>query len=564
MMALWHAFQPIVALFLAERRAALAAGALLAAITVLAGIALLGLSGWFITATAIAGLSSATALVFDVFAPAAGIRFLALARTASRYGERLITHDATLGVLAGLRERLFRNWAQPRAARMLLQRPAKLLFRLISDIDALDSLYLRVLVPAAVALCTAFAVAVALGLMHPLLGLAAGSWLLMVGFGIPLVAARYAKAPSRRRAHALETLRSRAIDLVAGQTDLVMAGMISGQQSAVATADDRLKHSDDALNRIEMSVIAGFGVASAILLGGTLYAVAGLADAGATGGPVAALALLIALAALEPFAGLRRGAVELGRVVLAARRIGPSISPLPSPPSLVALPGKRWAAHLEDVTVRYDGSPLPSLHDVSLSVARGESIAVIGASGAGKSTLLALLAREIEAEAGRVECLPATLLTQRTELFHDSLRDNLLLADPGADDGRLLDVLGVAGLADVVATLPAGLDTMLGEGGFGLSGGQARRLALARLLLRDTPLWLLDEPTEGLDRETAHDVLQRLGARMAGRSVIIATHIRREATLAGRLLVLEHGRIVRAPRRGEREFDEALAALRPD
>ena len=564
MMALWHAFRPIVALFLAERRFALAAGALLAATTVLAGIALLGLSGWFITATAIAGLSSAAALVFDVFAPAAAIRFLALARTAARYGERLVTHDATLGVLAGLRERLFRNWAQPQAARMLLKRPAKLLFRLVSDIDSLDSLYLRVLVPAVVALGTAIVVAVALALMDPLLGLAAGSWLLLAGFGIPLIAARYAQAPSRRRAHALETLRSRTIDLVAGQTDLAMAGRLNAQQAAVAVADGRLTQSDDTLNRIETVVIAGFGTASAVLLGGTLCAVASLADAGAIGAPVAALALLIALAALEPFAGLRRGAVELGRTVLAARRIGPSISPLPSPASSADLPEAMRAVHLERVTVRYDGASLLSLHDVSLSLVRGERIAVIGASGAGKSTLLELVAQEIEAETGRVKCLPATLLTQRTELFQDSLRDNLLLADPRADDARLCDVLAVAGLADFVASLPSGLDTMLGEGGFGLSGGQARRLALARLVLRDTPLWLLDEPTEGLDRDTALDVLQRLGAQMAGRSIIIATHIRREAMLADRLLILERGRIAGAPRRGEKEFDEALAALRPD
>ena len=562
-MALWSAFRPIVALFLGERRFALAAGAVLAAITVFAGIALLGLSGWFITATAIAGLSSAAALAFDVFAPAAAIRFLALARTAARYGERLVTHDATLGVLAGLRERLFRNWAQPQAARMLLQRPAKLLFRLVSDIDALDSLYLRVLVPAVVALSTALVVAVALALMDPLLGLAAGSWLILAGFGIPLIAARYARAPSRRRAHALETLRSQTIDLVAGQTDLAMAGRLAAKQVAVGVADGRLTQSDDALNRVEMFVTAGFGIASAGLLGGTLFAVATLADAGTIGAPVAALALLIALAALEPFAGLRRGTVELGRTVLAARRIGPSIAPLPSPASS-ALPEATRAVQMARVTVRYDGSSLPSLHDLSLSLGRGERIAVIGASGAGKSTLLALVAREIEAEAGRVECLPATLLTQRTELFQDSLRDNLLLADPGADDARLRHVLAVAGLADFVATLPAGLDTMLGEGGFGLSGGQARRLALARLLLRDTPLWLLDEPTEGLDRETAHDVLQRLSARMAGRAIIIATHIRREAMLADRLVILERGRITGAARRGEKEFDEALAALRPD
>ena len=562
-MALWSAFRPILALFLAERRAALLVGALLAATTVLAGIALLGLSGWFITATAIAGLSSATAFAFDVFAPAAAIRFLALARTAARYGERLTTHDATLGVLAGLRVEVFRNWAQPQAAQRLLKRPARLLFRLTADIDALDSLYLRILVPAAVALCTALAVSVALGLMHPLLGLAAGSWLLLTGFGIPLIAARFAAKPSRRRAHALETLRSRTIDLVAGQIDLVMAGRQDAQRNAVMASDRRLSQTDDALNRIEMFVTAGFGIASAILLGGTLYAVALLVSGGVIGGPVAALGLLIALAALEPFAGLRRGAVELGRTVLAAKRIGPNIAPLPSP-ELPASPQSELAVQLEDVSVCYDGSALPTLRDISLSLVRGERVALVGASGAGKSTLLALIAGEIAAAGGSIERLPATLLTQRTELFQDSLRDNLRLADRGADDARLLDVLAVAGLGEFVAVLPAGLDTMLGEGGFGISGGQARRLALARLLLRDTPLWLLDEPTEGLDGDRARDVLQRLQAQMQGRSVVIATHIRREAMIADRLLVLERGRIVGAPRRGEQKFDAALAALRPD
>jgi ATP-binding cassette subfamily C protein CydC len=194
----------------------------------------------------------------------------------------------------------------------------------------------------------------------------------------------------------------------------------------------------------------------------------------------------------------------------------------------------------------------------------GERLALVGASGAGKSTLLALLAQEIEAVAGRVKTLPSTLLTQRTELFQDSLRDNLRLADQNAHDAKLMDILAAAGLGDFVAQLPEGLDTALGESGLGLSGGQARRLALARLLLRDTPLWLLDEPTEGLDGNTARDVLRRLEGHMRGRSVIIATHIRREAMVADRLVILERGRIVGAPRRGENEFNAALSVLRPD
>jgi ATP-binding cassette, subfamily C, bacterial CydC len=554
---------PVLKLFAAHNRGKLLAGAALSAATVLAGIALLGLSGWFITATAIAGLSLTTALAFDVFAPSAGIRFLALARTGARYGERLTTHDATLGVLAELRERLFRGWAKPGDARNLLMRPSKLLFRLTLDIDALDSLYLRVLVPAGAALAATIAAGVALGLMHPLAGLGAASFLLLAGFGIPVRAAHAARGPARRRAHAIEVLRSRAIDLVQGQTELLMAGRLHAQCVALAAADSRLAKADEALNRIEARVVFGFGVVSAVLLGATVFAMVILAERGAIGAPAAALGVLIALAAFEPFSALRRGAVELGRTLLASQRIAPRLAPEAATPHGATLPAG-IAACLDRVTAQHPGASCPVLHDLSLSVRDGERVALIGASGVGKSTLLALLAGELTPASGRVKARSATLLTQRTELFQDSLRDNLRLAAPDADDARLLDALHAAGLRADVEALPIGLDTRLGEGGLGLSGGQARRLTLARLLLRDTPLWLLDEPTDGLDAATARDVLARLDVCAAGRTIIIATHIRREAERADRLLIIDHGRIAVTAERGEPTFDAALAALRPD
>ncbi|SDP91457.1 ATP-binding cassette, subfamily C, CydC [Phyllobacterium sp. YR620] len=562
-MGILHTFRPIIALFYRERRSMLLAGALLAAVTVLTGIMLLGLSGWFITATAIAGLSSATAFAFDVFAPAAAIRFLALARTAARYGERLTTHDATLGVLAGLREQLFRSWSRPQSARLLVQRPSRLLFRLTADIDALDSLYLRVLVPAAVAIVTALAVALTFGMMHPLVGLAAGAFLLLTGLGVPVIAARFAGASSIRRAHALEALRSRSIDLVAGQTDLLMTGPLAAQVQAVAAADRRAAAADRRLNWIEVFAGAGLGVASSILLGGTLIAMAALASVGTINGPVAALGVLVALAALEPFAALRRGAVELGRTLLAARRIGPSLAP-PSPPLPRTAARNGEAVGIANARVTHDGAPLPALHALNFTVADGERVALIGPSGAGKSTLLALIAGELGADRGGVATAKSALLTQRTELFQDTLRDNLRLAAPEADDAQLHRALDQAGLNELIASLPAGLGTSLGEGGLGLSGGQSRRLALARLLLRDAPLWLLDEPTEGLDGATARDVLQRLRSAMPGHALVIATHIRREAELADRIIILEHGLIVAALHRGEKDFNTALAALRPD
>lgn len=563
MTGLVRQLRPVAGLFLSGSRAMLLAGVLLSVATALCGIALLGLSGWFITATGIAGLSAATALAFDVFVPSAGIRFLALARTASRYGERLTTHDATLAVLAALRERLFRGWAQPGAARDLVKRPARLLFRLTLDIDALDSLYLRVIVPIIGACAVALAAGVVLGLMQPLLGLSAAGFLILAGAGLPAAAAVAARRPARRRAHGLEVLRSRAIDLVSGQTEWIMAGRLAARQDGLAAADRYLSESDDALNRIEVRTGAGFAVAGALLLAGTLVAVALLAESGTIGAPVAALGLLVALAAMEPFAALRRGAVELGRTLIAAGRIAPRLaSPLEAAGRVA--PPAGVAARLEDVTVRYPGAARPALDAITLTIGEGERIALIGASGAGKSTLLGLLAGEVAPQAGQVARRAATLLTQRTELFQDTLRDNLRLADPRADDARLIEALDAAGLRDDTEALPNGLDTRLGEGGHGLSGGQARRLALARLLLRPTPLWLLDEPTEGLDGMTARDVLARLGGSAGDRTIVVATHIRREAEAAERLVIMDRGTIAAIIARGEPGFQAALATLRPD
>ncbi|OEI84503.1 thiol reductant ABC exporter subunit CydC [Brucella sp. BO3] len=556
-----HSLRPVLRLFFRSRAVALYAGIAAATITVLAGIALLGLSGWFITATAIAGLSAATAVAFDVFAPAAGIRLLAILRTGARYLERLVTHDATLAVLAALREKLFRSWAQPSAAHALLKRPARLLFRLTADIDALDSLYLRVLVPIGAALATALFAGVALGFMHPLFGLLVALTLLVIGLGLPVIAAMRSEPAMRRRAKGTEALRARAIDLVAGQTELLMAGRMEAQQAALVRADAYMGSADKALNRIEIATGAGLGIAHAALLAGGLAGVGLLVGAGMIDAPVAVLGILIILGAMEPFAALRRGAMELGRTVLAARRVGPQLEE-PAQAACLPLPVPGQAVVLENVSVRHEGAAATALKGFNLDIAEGERVAIVGTSGAGKSTLFNLLAGEIAAESGSVAVLPARLLTQRTELFQDSLRNNLLLAKPDATDAELVDALQAAGLGEFMQNAPVGLDTALGEGGMGLSGGQARRLALARLFLTDAPLWELDEPTEGLDHATAEDVLARLSEKAAGRTLLIATHIGRETKICNRIIVLNQGALILSVRKGEPLFDDILKTMR--
>ncbi|SOD27161.1 ATP-binding cassette, subfamily C, CydC [Variovorax sp. YR752] len=560
----WRDLRLVLRPFLAAQPRPLLLGCLLAAVTVLAGMALLGLSGWFITATALAGLHAATAFTFDVFMPSAGIRLLALGRTASRYGERLVTHDATFAVLAALRVRLFRGWAKAEAARELLMRPARLLFRLMADIDALESLYLRLLVPAAAALGAALLAGVVLGFMHVAMGLALMLWLVTVGWGIAFVVARRARRPAVQRAHAVEALRARAVDLVAGQTDLVMAGRIGAQRQALMNADMHLAKADLALNKLEAAAGFAYGSAGTLTLVGVLLAVGLLVGEGVIGAPAAALALLVALTATEPFAALRRGALDAGRTWLAVRRLAPRMSEESASTSTANEPDATLALQLQRVTVVHDSSRTPVLSDVTLTLNAGERVALIGASGAGKSTLLAAIAGEITPQSGSKSAQPACLLTQRTELFQDSLRDNLRLAAPNATDAQLHAVLHAAGLEDEVRALATGLDTRLGEGGLGLSGGQSRRLALARLLLRPAPLWLLDEPTEALDAATARDVLQRLARHAGPRTLLIATHLRREVALADRLVCMRQGRIVADLRRGTEAFDAALRSLRPD
>ncbi|MGK5021619.1 amino acid ABC transporter ATP-binding/permease protein [Janthinobacterium sp. LB2P10] len=540
----------------------LIAGAMLAALTAVAGMALLGLSGWFITATSLAGLHASTAVLFDVFGPSAGIRLLAIGRTGSRYAERLVTHDATFAALASIRVQLFRAWSRPEAASRLLRQPAKLLFRLTADIDALEALYLRLLVPAFTALCVALLAGIALGVLQWQLGLGLAAWLLAAGGGISSVVAQRARRPAIVRSRAIEKLRSGSIDLVAGQTDLVMAGRIEAQCAALGQIDRSLAQADFALLRLDTAASAAYGVAASVTLAGVLLAVAALVQQQALNLPLAALALLIALTAVEPFAGLRRGALEAGRMLLAMRRLAPCLASLEQSPLSPAAAAN--GLRLERVSAAHAGSDVAILHDVSLHIAHGERVALIGPSGAGKSTLLAIAARELAPLSGIVSASRACLFTQKTELFQDSLRDNLRLADPSASDAQLWAALQAAGLEGDVRALAGGLDTLLGEGGLGLSGGQARRLALARLCLHESTLWLLDEATEALDAAVAIDVLQRLRARSDGRTLLIATHLRREAALADRLLSLRDGRIVADVRRGTPDFEAALARLRGD
>lgn len=559
----------ITRLFMAARGRQLLLGCLLSSATALMGCALLGLSGWFITATALAGLAAGSALMFDVFTPSASIRLLSLGRTAARYAERLVTHEATLDVLAHMRRKLFLGWAQPEAARELLLRPARVLFRLTRDLDALESLYLRLLAPAFVMLACGLLLGIFTSFVHAWLGLAFGGFFGLASLLAAWWMARRSTRTAARYARGLERLRAATIDLVAGQTDLLMAQQMQRQQTRIRQLDDSLRKTDSALNRTDImggalySAMQSVAVAGALLLGAWLY------QRGSASLPVAVMLVLLALAAAEPFAGLRRGALEAGRTRLAARRLAQPLEAADAPAASTAaaqrLPEPGFALQIQHLQHAYplaNGNSLTVLQEVSLALRAGEHVALVGASGCGKSTLLALIAGDLAVRQGALSGVPAVSLTQRTELFQDTVRGNLLLGRTDIDDDALWAALHAAGLAPDIRQSAGGLDTRLGEGGLGLSGGQARRLALARLFLARQDFWLLDEPSESLDTATAADVLQKLAQNAKHKTLLIATHLRREALLAERILLMQQGKIIHSAHRDEAAYAQITGALR--
>ncbi|WP_201242121.1 thiol reductant ABC exporter subunit CydC [Halorhodospira halophila] len=522
---------------LRRERGRLVLGTLLLIVSLAASIGLMGLSGWFITATAVAGLTGA---YLDIYRPSAGIRFFALARSISRYFERLVHHDAVLRTLARLRGWLFRTLAPLPLARVGRLRRSDLLNRMTADVEALDNLYLRIVGPSLAAVVTLAATVTVLVLLAGPAGLAVGAVLLAGGLVLPLWAWRRGSPHGEAVDRHLPALRGAGVDAVQGLAELRACGAVARHEQRLMAAADGLAA---ARSRAARLTGAGEGAVGLLAHGALLAAlVAGipLYHAGTISGPLLALVALAALAAGEALTTLPGAWQHLGRTRAAARRLLEHADAAPdtaAPPS-EGPPRQALGLALEGVTFRHEAHLPPVLRDCSLALAPGETVVIHGPSGCGKSTLLDLAAGLTRPESGTVILggvpvaqLPEaerfariTYLTQRTELFADSVAGNLRIADPHADEARMWRALHTAGLEERVRAAPRGLDEWIGEGGGRLSGGEARRLALARLVLVDAPVVLLDEPFRGLDDATATQVARRLAPWLAERTALIISH----------------------------------------
>lgn len=542
----------------AEPRAFLR-GAILGVVVLAMGAALLGLSGWFVTACAVAGIVG-IGIDFDFFRPSAGVRFLALGRAAARYGERMLTHDATLRALSALRLRIYRGVARlPYEAQTRL-RGAEALNRMTSDVDALDGLLLRLILPVFSVLSVLALSFVALWwLVAPQVAWAVAlAYVLGGGLALMLTASR-AKGAAERAETALQALRARTLDLAQSRADLIVAGALERQRTGIDAAigaEVSARNEMEAADRtggFALSLTTGLAAAVALAVGGDLAAKGTITPA------AAAIGFFVALALGEGPALLRRGLSELGRMQVAARRVDALVS-TPERPTPTTAPNTTPAPKSGPLIVatglshHRNGSARATFGPLDLTLSAGETVLIHGPSGAGKSTLLSVIAGLIAPTTGKIllEGTPLvdwpeaslrqrlTLVPQRSALIGGTLGENLSLALPeGAkpDPERANAILSAFGLREAIEQR-GGFDALLGPGGSGFSGGQTRRLAITRAILRAPDILLLDEPSEGLDAETAAQTLRALRDLLPKAGIIFVSHRPADRAFADREIAI--------------------------
>lgn len=531
-------------------------GVVLAIVTLLASIGLLTLSGWFLSASAVVGVAGIYS--FNYMLPAAGVRGAAIIRTAGRYFERLVSHDATFRVLQHLRVFTFSKLLPLSPAGLARFRQGELLNRVVADVDTLDHLYLRVISPLIGALVVIVVVTAGLSILDVTLALTLGGIMLVTLLVLPPLFYRAGKPAGESITQMRGQYRQQLTAWLQGQAELMLFSASDRYRKQLEKTEQRWQ---DAQRR--QAELTALSQALMLLIGGVaVVAMLWLTSAGVGGnsqpGALIALFVFCALAAFEALAPVTGAFQHLGQVIASARRITQITGQQPEV-TFAAGEGQAFgqvSLTLNQVTFSYPQQPSPALENISLQVGAGEHIAILGRTGCGKSTLLQLLTRAWDPANGEIllndqpltHLNEATLrqamsvVPQRVHLFSATLRDNLSLAAPGASDIQLMKALERVGLEKLLED--SGLNAWLGEGGRQLSGGELRRLAIARALLHDAPLMLLDEPTEGLDATTESQILDLLAEVMREKTVLMVTHRLRGLAQFNRIIVMDNGKII--------------------
>ncbi|MDK0520851.1 thiol reductant ABC exporter subunit CydD [Streptomyces sp. ML-6] len=537
------------------QRGRLALALLLGSLALGSAVGLMAVSGWLISR------ASEQPPVLYLMVAVTATRAFGLGRAVFRYAERLVSHDAVLKMLAELRVSVYRGLERIAPAGLRRTRRGDLLSRLVADVDALQDYWLRWMLPVATAALVGAATAGFVGWLLPAAGAVLAAGLLLAGVGVPLVAGACSRRTERRLSPARAELATRITDLLGGTAELTVAGALPARSA-------RTREADGVLTRIAARAAAATALGGGLtaLIGGltviatALVALPAVRD-GRLAGVELAVVVLTPLAAFEAVTGLPLAAQYRHRVKRSAERVFEVLdAPLPvhEPEDPAEAPATPFPLEVRGLSARYAGTDRDALDTVDLTLTAGRRIAVVGPSGSGKTTLAQVLLRFLDARTGtyRIGGVEARALegdavrrfvglcAQDAHVFDSSIRENLRLARTGATDDELRDALGRARLLDWVESLPEGLDTPVGEHGARLSGGQRRRLALARALLADFPVLVLDEPAEHLDLATADALTADLLAATRGRTTVLITHRLQGLEAVDEVLVLDAGRIV--------------------
>jgi ATP-binding cassette subfamily C protein CydC len=495
--------------------------------TLLSGVALLAVSGWFITETALGGLILAAggAATINLYVPGGAIRFFAVSRTVFRYLERIYNHDTVLRLLTDIRVALFRQLSAVGRVHRNDLTGAQWLSRLTSDVDALDTLYLRLVAPAALALVVTVLVVGLAALLFDtsialLLGLVLVGALLVATLGVYLRTRELAARQSDRQEH----LRTAVIEHIEGFAELTAAGRAGKhgawllRQAHQCTSEQARTDTRTGWHLAASHLLINLSAVLALWLGFALF------QAGAISGPVLVLLPIALLGLAEVYAMLPDAFGKLGATEASAQRLNRDCQPGPetTTETTTELPSG-LALFADNISIKHQGYA-PLFMNFAMNAGIGERVGIVGDSGSGKSSLADVFAGLLPVAGGRLSRQPVAYLTQKTVLFEDSLRANLLMGNPQASDTELWAMLEHMELAERFASEPDQLDTWLGSGGSRLSGGEARRVALARVLLSRARLVILDEPFTGLDKDTRGRIAGKMEQILEGKTVISLAH----------------------------------------
>src|SRR5947209_10996181 len=524
--------------FLSAFRWLVALAILLGSLMIASNMLLLGMAAYLIAAAALGPLLAILTIPIYI------VRLMSVSRAGSRYAERVVAHNVTFRLLAQLRTWVYRHLEPLAPAYIHKQRSGDMLTRIVADVDELQNVYLRIVSPIVVAIIISLLTFALFAIFSPVLAWVAVAFLIITGCGVPLLSGILTRGLGKQQLAIRGELNAQIVDGIQGVQDLLAYGQAGTQLRSVATLEKKLGHIQQ-----RMAIIAGLQQAlNDLLMNLALWSLLVLAIplvvVKAIAGVYLAFLALIILASFEAVQPLAEAFQKLGHSIAAGERLFkvtdtiPQVQEPAAPlPVLSNTPG-RFSLEFDHVYFAYNPGEGEVVHDISFEVSTVKRIAIVGASGAGKSTLVNLALRFWDVDKGTIRLNGHDIqqyalgdlrsligvVSQDTYLFNDTIRVDAFFGPPDASEPTVEQALAQAQLTEFIHQLPKGLATWVGEQGLRLSGGERQRLAIARALLKDAPLLILDEATANLDPVTEHDLLATINVLMQGRTVLIITH----------------------------------------